>query len=63
MPAGKAKKVGSINIEEVNSTKSTNVVEVTAVGPDASIPIEIEADRGANITVVKADTLQNMEWV
>lgn len=50
-------------ITNIHSTKSTNMVEIIALGPDTSIPIEIEADTGASITVKKADVLQELSWV
>lgn len=63
MPACRAKRVSCIKIEDVHSTKSANMVMVRALGPISSIPLELEADTGANITVMKADVLQEMDWV
>ena len=63
MPACKAKKVSCIKVEKVHSTTSTNMITVKALGPETSIPVEVEADTGANITVVKAEVLQELDWV
>ena len=58
MPACKFKKINCIKIEAINSTKSTNIVEISALGPETSVNIEAEADTGANITLAKAELLQ-----
>ena len=47
----------------VNCARSTNIVEISAIGPEKCHPIKVEADTGANITVFKAESLQEMAWV
>ena len=63
MPACRAKKVSCIKIEDFHSTKFTNMVKVKSIGPVTSIPVEVEANTGANIAVMKADVLQELYWV
>ena len=63
MPACLLKKINCIKIGSVNTTKSTNVVEIMATSPGKSVPIKLEADTGANITVMRAESLQEMDWV
>ena len=48
--------------------KSTNKVEIMAMGrskngPRLMVPISVEADTGANITLLKAEMLQDLDWV
>ena len=38
-------------------------VESAVVRPDAEVPMTMEADTGANITVVKAENLENLDWI
>ena len=49
--------------EPFNTTKSTNIVQLTALVPNNSIELEVEADTGANITVAKAEILEEMDWI
>ena len=63
MPACKLGNVACIKIESIKSAKSTNVVELDALGPGRTIQIEVEADTGATITVVKAEMLGDMDWL
>ena len=48
--------------------KSTNKVEIMAMGrskngPRSMVPVCVEADAGANITLLKAETLEDLDWV
>ena len=57
-----------MKIESVNRAKSTNKVEIMAMdrsknGLKSMIPISVEADTGANITLLKAEILQDLNWV
>ena len=61
--ACKAKKVSCVKMGSVNCARSTNIVEISAIGPEKCHPIKVEADTGANITVFKAESLQEMAWV
>ena len=63
IPACRVKRVSCINVESVNSAKSINVVEIIADGLDKDVPIQLEADTGANITVMKAEPLEELDWV
>ena len=55
----KAKKVGSIKAEGVQISTSTSKLTVNVKGAGVLVPIEVEADTGANISVAKADILRN----
>ena len=61
--ACRAKKVSCVKMGSVNCARSTNIVEISAIGPEKCHPIKVEADTGANITVFKAESLQEMAWV
>ena len=61
MQAFRSKKVACIKAEAVHCAKSTNSVEVIVVGSDAEVPIQMEADTGANITIAKAEILQELD--
>ena len=64
MVACKARKrVNCIKIESLNSAESTNVINIDAQGPERSVKIEMEADTGANITVLKGAMIENLNWV
>ena len=63
MIACKRGKVNCIKIGSLNRARSTNVIEMKAKGPKKIIPIQLEADTGANITVMRADMLEVMDWV
>ena len=63
MEACRSKKVSCIKVEADNCAQSTNNVEVAVVGPDAEVPMTMEADTGANITVVRAENLENLDWI
>ena len=54
-------KMGSVNCAR-SKGRSTNIVEISAIGPEKYHPIMVEADTGANITVFKAELLQEMAW-
>ena len=47
----------------INCARSTNIIEIRAIRPGKCHPIKVEADTGANITVFKAESLQEMAWV
>ena len=50
-------------MKSVNSVKSTNVIEIIANGPYKDVPIQLEADTGVNITVLKAIYLEDLDRV
>ena len=50
-------------MEHFDAVKSTNLVVLDVIGPRKPVQIEIEADTGANITVLKLDTIQDLTWV
>ena len=57
-----------MKIETVNMTKSRSIVEIMAMGrskngPRSMVPMSVEADNGANITLLKAEMLQDLDWV
>ena len=39
------------------------MVKVKEQGPKTSIPVDVEADTGASITAMKAEILQELDWV
>lgn len=46
-----------------HSTKSNKSIKVKVQGPKASILAEVKTDKGANSTVMKAEILQELDWV
>lgn len=63
MPACKYKKVHCIKIEFVNCAKYSNTVDMIAKGPKQGVQIKLEADTGANITVLKAIIMEDLDLV
>ena len=55
MPGCTPKKINCIKIGAVNSTMSTNVVDIMATSYETSVPIKLEAGTGVNITVMRAE--------
>ena len=57
-----------MKIESVNMVKSTNKVEIMAMGrsknrPRMMVPISVEEDTGANITLLKAEMTKDLDCV
>ena len=64
MPACKLpKRVNCIIIESLNSEKSTNNINIDAQGLEKSVKIEMEADTGTNIAVLKGAMMENLNSV
>ena len=59
----KPKKAGSIKAIGVQTSTSTSKLTIDVKGPGMLVPIEVEADTGANICVAKADILQKLTWI
>ena len=57
------KRVNCIKIENLNSAKSTNIIDLDVLGPENSVKIDVEADTGANITVLKGEMIEDLNWV
>ena len=57
------KRVCCIKIGNLNSAKSTNVINIDVQGPENSVKINMEADTGANITVLKGAMIEDLDWV
>ena len=63
MNACPSKRVNCIKIGSVHSAKSTNLVNLKAMGSTSSVEIEAEADTGANISAFKGDKLEYLKWI
>ena len=63
MPTCRLNRISCIKIEPVNMAKSTNVEKIMARGPSENVPINVEADTGANITLLKAEILKDLDRV
>ena len=63
MPACRAHRIACIKVKSVNTTTSTNIVQLTAFGLNNSIELEFESNTGANIIVSKAEILKEIDWI
>ena len=63
MPACRSDKDNCATIADIYSSKSSEMLRIQAVGPKNSVSMDVVADTGANITVIKAENLQDLDWI